>query len=175
MASPDEDPWRRRDEPPPLEFRRPDEGTPAAAPPERPAAWVTRPEDYGLPPAPVPRERPRFGRSGVAGIFLILTALIGVALTWVLLTTPLTPEEEQLVANMTAEERAANLMLTLIVLYSQPAALLGGVMALQKKNWKLAVVCSVFALASFFVFVVAGFLSVAALLLILTARQEFTS
>jgi hypothetical protein len=179
MASdaPDEEP-KKREAPPPLEFIRANE---AQAPPpmqDRPAAWVPRPEEYGQPPQPTfPPAWPQAPRASrralVGGILLIVSGLIGAASTYVIFTQPLTPADIAVLKNMTAGDLAANALLVFLLIYAQALAFLGGIMAIQRKNWKLAVVCGVASLLNFGIIFLGSIAGLAGLILIITSRRDF--
>ncbi len=176
-----EDERKRKAEPPPLEFVKPGEEQ-APLPPrdQRPAAWVPRPEDFERPPqawGPAPPARPRGPgpRTKIAGVFLILSGFVGMAGTYLILTQPLTPQDVANLSNITAEEFAASAAFFLLMTFAQSAAVLGGIMAFQGKNWKFAVGCGVLSLLSFGDLFLGSLLGLAGLLLILGARREFTS
>jgi predicted ABC-type sugar transport system permease subunit len=179
MAGPgDEEPRKRRDEPPPLEFLKPgDSGL--APPPERPAAWVTRPEDFERSPPtapyPMPPARAARGRSLAAGVLLVLAGVVGMVTTYVLFITPLSPEEQQQIENFTADQEALAAGLTIVLINSQAVSVLGGVMALQRRNWKLATACAALALLGMGYSLLVGVLNLVGLLLLVTARREFVA
>lgn len=172
---------KRKAEPPPLEFVKPGE-EPAPLPPrdQPPAAWVPRPEDFERRPqtwAPTPSQPAarRGGRAMVAGLCLILAGLIGMGETYLLLAQLPTPEDIANVANYTAADYATSAVLFLLLTFAQSAAVLGGIVAFQGKNWKFAVACGVLSLLSFGYLFVGSLLGLVGLLLILGARHEFTS
>ncbi len=178
--TPEED-RKKRDTPPPLEFVRPTE-TQGSPPPrdQTPAAWVPRPEEFGQPPQrPYPQAwpaaAPRSRRAVVGGILLIVSGLLGMAGTFIIFTQPLTPRDIALIQNMTARDLAANALFVFAVLYAQAFAILGGIMAIQRKNWKLAVVCGVASLLNFGFFLIGSLLGLAGLIAIITSRQDFLS
>lgn len=156
--------------------------TQASLPPrdQPPAAWVPRPEEFQRPQpwAAPPRARGPGARSKFAGLCLILAGIIGIATTFWAYSTPLTPEEQQSIENITRENPGlanALLALTIISLYAQSVAVLGGVLAFQGKDWKLVVVCAAFSILTLgfsFLGTVFGFL---ALILVISSRHEFIS
>ena len=90
---------------PPVEFVKPGEA-PAPLPPrdQPPAAWVTRPEDYLRQVAPPPQLRAPGQIHRVAGILLILSALVAVGWTIALSIRFLTPAQyENATAGLTPE------------------------------------------------------------------------
>lgn len=174
---------KKRDQPPPLEFLRPGEGQ-APLPPrdQPPAAWVPRPEEFERPAqtwgVPPPPRRAAGGRAKAAGICLILAALVGILTTVYSFYVPLTPEEQQYVENITANDPGlANTLiaLTIISFYAQGLALLGGVLAFRGREWKLATACAVLSLASLGFYFIASAIGFLGLMLVLSARGEFTS
>ena len=178
MADTDWDESRRRkDEPPPLEFLRPGETQVPPSGPEKPAAWVTRPEDFERPTAagPAPPGRGLRGRSTLAGVCLILAGLVGIVSTFIQLVTPLTSGEIDALRNWTVDDYVANGIAALFVLYPPPIALVGGITALQRKNWKLAVGCAIISLLTFGFFLLGTLLALSGLVLLFSSRREFTS
>ena len=168
----------RRAEPPPIEWVRPQEATPPPVPPS-PAAWVPRPEDFERPgprvETPIPRG-PR-GLSKAAGVCLFLAGAIGIAGSVYSILYPLSDAE---IANLTAGIDPATLTLIYICglasVYAQAFALLGGVLAYQGANWKLAVVCGFASLLTLgIVFVEASVIGGIGLLLLFLSRREFVS
>lgn len=176
MASPDEGGRKRREEPPPIEWIRSDEAAaqpPPAAPP--PAAWVPRPEEFRAPPWGPPTPPRRAGRARIAGVLLILAGLLATITSVALFLSPLTPEDIASIANLTASDIALSTALLHVSLWAQALSVLGGVLALQKKIWGLAVACAVIALANVLLTLLGFFLGLAGLILLLTARAEFSS
>ncbi|MEK6986790.1 MAG: DUF6264 family protein [Candidatus Thermoplasmatota archaeon] len=170
-----------RQEPPPLEFVKP--GEPQAPLPPRdqpPAAWVPQPEEFLRPqstlrraPTPVPGPA-RFSR--LAGIVLILAGTLGIAASvYQALNLPSVADYANFTLNNTAAYVAFNQICGLISIWSQVAALLGGVMALQRLNWRLTLVCAVFAILTQGFVLEASFLGVLGLALVVVARNEFAS
>jgi len=88
---------------------------------------------------------------------------------------PSVAEYANFTLNNTAEVIAFNQICGLISIWAQIAALLGGVMALQRVNWRLALVCAVFAPLTLGFIFEASFLGVLGLLLLVRARNEFVS
>ena len=139
--------------PPPLEFVRPGEGgqsSPGTQQPE--AAWVPRPEDYMVRSRPmpgVPAQPAGTNRHLVAGLLLIVGACIAIADTVNLSVVFYTPAQyANLTANVTASEYALSQICGLLAIFGQVTAFLAGIMAIQRLNWKLAALSSVFALAT---------------------------
>src|SRR5207245_9707378 len=86
---------------------------------------------------------------------------------------PLTASDISSIQNMTANDLTANALLVFAVVYAQAFAILGGIMAIQRKNWKLAVVCGVASLLNFGFFLIGTFVGLAGLIAIITARRDF--
>ena len=175
--SPDDEPKRR--ETPPLEFVRPTE-TQEAPPPrdQTPAAWVPRPEEFGQRARePIPQAWPQAARPSpralLGGVLLILSGLIGAASAYVVFTQPLTAAQIGELQNMTASDLAANALLVSLIFYAQAFAFLGGIMALQRKNWKLAVFCGAASLLNLGIFLLGSLAGLAGLVLIIISRREF--
>lgn len=171
---------KRRRTPPPVEFVRPSEAAQGTPPPrdQPPAAWVPRPEEFGQPPQqPLPQAwpqaAPRSGRAIIGGALLIVSGLIGMASTFIIFTQPLTKADIATIQNMTAGDLAANALFVFAVVYAQAFAILGGIMAIQRKNWKLAVVCGVASLFNFGFFLTGSLVGLAGLVSIITARRDF--
>jgi hypothetical protein len=169
---------KKRETPPPVEFIRPEEPQAAPPPQERPAAWVPQPEEYGRrPQEPFPQAWPQAARPSrralLGGVFLLLSGLIGAASAYIAFTQPLTPAEISTIQNMTAADLAANALLVFLVVYAQAFAFLGGIMALQRKNWKLAVFCGAASLLNLGIFFLGSLAGLAGLILIIMARRDF--
>lgn len=181
MAAEEPEPAKKREEPPPIEFVKPGEPpAPVPARDEPPAAWVPKPEEFQRPQpawqrAPGPVQGPaRFSR--IAGIALILAGGLGIgASVYQAVNLPSVAEYANFTLNNTAEVIALNQICGLISIWAQIAALLGGVMALQRVNWRLALVCAVFAPLTLGFIFEASFLGVLGLLLLVRARNEFVS
>lgn len=174
-----DDSARKRPQPPPIEFLKPGESQ--APPPEQqaPAAWVTKPEDYQRPSYPVPPAPPRSsaprGYYGlVAGILLIVAGLIGIAAVVSASIAPMSPSQYANISNDTTSY-ATNQICTLIVVWSQAAAIIGGVMAVQRLNWRLTLVCAIFATLTVGFFLEASVIGMAGFVLVVMARKEFLS
>jgi hypothetical protein len=175
---PGEEEQKKHPSPPPVEFLKPGE-SPGPLPPrdQPPAAWVPRPEDYQQPSAWRPPARPAAAASNlpkIAGILLILSAGLGMAGALYNQFT-ITPAQY---ANMTNGTPAAVVTLLqicgLISLWSQAIAALGGVMALQRMNWKLTLVCALFSLGTLGIVYFEGtFVGLLALLVTIRARPYF--
>ncbi len=179
MADDDSDaPERRRQEPPPIEFLKPGETQAPPPTPQAPVAWVTRPEDYQQPrypqgPAP-PRQAP-LGRLGIyAGILLLLAGAFGIA---GFVHSSLVPVSPSQYANLTSDSTSylVNQICAMIIIWSQAAAILGGIMAIQRLNWKLTMVCAIFATLTFGFYFEASLMGVVACVLVALARREFLS
>lgn len=145
-------PEKKRQEPPPLEFLKPGEEQPAPPPEQRPAvAWVTRPEDYQRPQYAPPPAPPRTGppgtgnRARLAGILLIASSAVTIA--WVLAAS-LTPMSPAAYANLTSDTSLYAILQVcgLIVTWAQAIMILGGLMAFQRVNWRMAVGCAFFSM-----------------------------
>src|SRR3989442_13834405 len=177
--SPDDEPKRR--ETPAAEFGAPAEaqGTP---PPrdQTPAPWVPRREEVGQRPRPqdpFPQAWPQAARPSpralLGGVLLILSGLIGAGSAYLAFTQPLTAAQIGELQNMTASDLAANALLVALIFYAQAFAFLGGIMALQRKNWKLAVFCGAASLLNLGIFLLGSLAGLAGLVLIIISRREF--
>lgn len=170
---------KRRSTPPPVEFLKP--GEPQAPLPPRdqsPAAWVPRPEDYQGPPSWTPPAAAAAGGSNLpklAGILLLVSATIGMAgAMYSALSLPTVPEYANITLNTTPAVLAAGQICGLISIWSQAMALLGGIMALQRMNWKLTIVCAIFSLGTLGIFLFeASLIGFLALIVTLRARPFF--
>ncbi len=144
-------PDKKRQEPPPLEFMKPGEAAATPPPSDRPAAWVTRPEDYqqpvyAQPPAPPRTGQPAAGnRARIAGIVLFAAAAASAASFLIASLTPLSPSDY---ANATSDLSVyeLNQVCGLMVIWSQAAMAIGGIMVFQRMNYRLSVGLSFFAL-----------------------------
>ncbi|OGS45555.1 MAG: hypothetical protein A3K66_07160 [Euryarchaeota archaeon RBG_16_67_27] len=165
-----------RSDPPPIEWVRPEPPPPLSP---SPAAWVPRPEDFER---PVAREGPSLPRgprslSKAAGICMFLAGAIGIAGSVFSVLFPLSDAE---LANLTAGIDPATLTLIYVCglasVYAQAFAVLGGILAFQGANWKLAVLCGFASLLTIgFVFIESSVLGGIGLLLVFLARREFVS
>ena len=181
MADEDTTGPEKRPAPPPIEFVRPGEELPPSPPSgeQPPAAWVPRAEDYLQAARPRRAMRPE-GAPGslhtVAGILLLLAGLIGVAAqVYYAFNMPSVGDYANYMLNNSALAVAFNQICGLITIWAQAAAILGGVMAFQRANWRLAVVCGIFSVLTIGFFLEASFLGVIGLLVVLRARREFHS
>lgn len=174
------DAGKKRQEPPPLEFLKPGETQTPPQEPQQPVAWVTRPEDYQRPsypqgPAP-PRQVPQgSGRlARIAGIVLLLAGAFGVASVVYLSLTPLSVPA-YINATSDPTSYAVNQICAIIVIFAQAGAILGGIMALQRMNWKLTVVCAILAMLTLGFTFEASFLGMIGFILVIMSRKEFLS
>ena len=179
----DEDPERRdrQPAPPPIEFIGPNEQPPTqATPPEQPpAAWVPHPDEYLQAARPRRAMKPE-GAPGslhkVGGILLLLAGLIGVvAQIYYAFNMPSVADYANFTLNNSALAVAFNQICGLISIWAQAAAILGGVMAFQRMNWRLAVICGVLSVLTIGFFLEASFIGVIGLLVVLRARREFVT
>lgn len=174
-----DDSGRKRPQPPPIEFLKPGESQTPPPGQQAPVAWVTRPEDYQRPSYPVPPAPPRpaapRGYYGIAaGILLIAAGAIGIAAVVSASISPLSPAQYANISNDPASY-ATNQICTLIVVWSQAAAIIGGVMAVQRLNWRLTLVCAIFATLTVGFFLEASVIGMAGFVLVVMARKEFLS
>ncbi|HYY48537.1 MAG TPA: hypothetical protein VFA17_07620 [Thermoplasmata archaeon] len=187
MGESDEEPERRRPEPPPVEFVR--SGEPAAPLPPRdqpPAAWVPRPEDYFRPTGPPPAPTGAPGQLHIAAaLLLVLSALVAIGWTVTLSVRFLSPSDyANATSNLTATEWALGQVCGLIGIWGQSTALLAGLMAYRRLHWGFAMGCATVSIVaiglSAAVFADAYFGGAAALglvgvLMLVRARREFAS
>lgn len=171
-------PEKRRQEPPPIEFLKPGETqAPPAEPQQAPAAWVTRPEDFQQPAylAPAPPRPASTGWYGLlAGILLFLAAGFGTASVVLQSITPISYANYTSLTNDTTSF-VTNQICGIIIIMAQTAAILGGVMAIQRLNWKLTMVCAILATLTVGFYLEASFLGMLAVVLVAIARREFRS
>ena len=171
-------PEKRRPAPPPIEFLKPGETqAPPSEPQQPPAAWVTRPEDYQQPvyPTPAPSRPASPGWYGLlAGILLFLAAAFGIAAVVVQSITPISFANY---TNLTSDTTSfvTNQICGIIIIMAQSAAILGGVMAIQRLNWKLTLVCAILATLTVGFYLEASFMGMLAVVLVAIARREFRS
>lgn len=169
---------KKRQEPPPLEFLKPGETQTPPPAQQGPVAWVTRPEDFQRPTYPVgpaPPRQPSTGWYGLAaGILLLLAGGFGIANVIVSSVTPI-PYSDYLKLTNDTTTFVTNQVCNLISIWAQAAAVLGGVMALQRLNWKLTLVCAIFATLTVGFVLEASFLGMAGFVLVVLARNEFRS
>jgi len=177
-ASETPDQPRRREEPPPIEFVKPGEQAPLPPREQPPAAWVPQPEEFQRPPPawtpPVTRPTGRVGLSRAAGLSLLAAGFLGVASFVISSLTPLPVSDYE---NLTADPSfyTVNQICGLIVIWSQAAAVLGGIMALQRMNWKLTLVCASLAILTLGFTFEASLLGLIGLILVIVSRREFLS
>lgn len=168
---------KRKDSPPPVEFLRPGEtqGPPAQ---DRPAAWVPRPEDYQAPAptwAPPAATPARSSWHLLAGALLIVAGLVGMASTvYSALNWPSLSDYANF-TNNSPELIALSQICALISIWSQAIAILGGVMAVQRRNWRLTVVCAIFSLLTIGFLLEASVLGGLGLILVFVSRRDFLS
>lgn len=178
MADGDEPEEKKRPSPPPLEFLQPGESQAPLPPRDQPAAWVPRPEDYQPQPPWRPPPTPRPGASNlprIAGVLLAASAILG--MSGAIYGALNLPSVEQY-RNITQDPNgtallAASQICGLISIWSQAMALLGGVMAYQRMNWKLTVVCAIFSLLTLGFLFEASLIGVLALIITIRARRYF--
>jgi len=171
---------KRRQSPPPVEFVRPSEAQGAAPPRDQPpAAWVPRPEDYQVPPGWAgPAARP-VGPSNlpkIAAVFLLLSGILGMAGAIINAVSLPSVSDYANFTNSSPEVLAVSQICGLISIWSQALAILGGVMAWQRMNWKLTLVCAIFALFTLGYFLVdASLVGLVGLILTVLARRYFAT
>src|SRR5256884_1543296 len=140
MAGSDDEEQKKRPSPPPVEFVKPGEA-PAPLPPrdQPPAAWVTRPEDYLRQVAPPPQLRAPGQIHRVAGILLVLSALVAVGWTIALSIRFLTPAQyENATAGLTPEAWAIGQICGLLGIWGQAIAVLPGGLSFPPMRWEFA-------------------------------------
>jgi len=177
---PGEEEQKKRPSPPPVEFLKPGE-TQGPLPPrdQLPAAWVPRPEEYQRPTswAPPPAGAPRAPSNlpKIAGVLLIVSAVVGMSgAIYNAVTLPSVAEYTNFTQGNSPTTVALLQICGLISIWSQGLAFLGGVMAFQRMNWKLTLVCAIFSLATLGFFYVEGSLiGLIGLIVTIRARPYF--
>lgn len=178
----DEEAQKRRQSPPPVEFLKPGETqAPLPTRDQPPAAWVPRPEEYQPPRSWTPPARPTAAGGPnlpkIAGALLIVAAVLGMAgSVYNAVTLPSVSEYRNFTQNNSPAYVAALQICGLLSIWSQAMAFLGGIMAFQRMNWKLTLVCAIFSLATlgFFLFE-ASLIGFIALLVTIRARPFFVT
>lgn len=172
---------RKRPSPPPVEFLRPGEEQ-APLPPrdQTPAAWVPRPEEF-RPPTGVTRPPgpPGIGSNlpKIAGVLLLVSAILGMAGSiYGALNLPSVARYADFTRNTSALTLAEVQICGLVSIWAQAMALLGGVMAFQRMNWKLTFVCALASLGTLgIIYVEASIIGAIGLIAVYRARPYFLS
>lgn len=179
MADPgSDDQDKKRTQPPPIEFVRPGEPQPSQ-PPQQPVAWVPRPEEfqrptYTAPPSQTPRGAP--GRLAVvAAVLLFISGLLGLLLTFSILMTVPTIQDYYNITNASSADLAQSAIEYILMFYGQAVAFVGGAMAIQRKNWRLAFACAAFSVLGLGVLLLSSAASGLAMVFLYMGRREFTS
>src|SRR5437667_2559565 len=184
MAGPDDEEQHKRPPPPPADLLNPREA-PAPLPPrdQPPAAWVTMPEDYLRQVAPPPQLRAPGQIHRVAGILLVLSALVAVGWTIALSIRFLTPAQyENATAGLTPEAWAIGQICGLLGIWGQAIALLAGVMSFRRMSWRFVFAASLISVLSIGATAVAFFdpffggaagLGLVGVILLSLGRREF--
>ena len=179
--APGEDEQKKRQSPPPVEFLRPGETqAPLPARDQTPAAWVPRPEEYQRPTSWMPPSSAAPATSNlpkVAGVLLITSAVVGMSgAIYNAVTLPSVAEYTNFTQGNSPATVAFLQICGLISIWSQALAFLGGVMAFQRMNWKLTLVCALFSLGTLgFFYVEASLIGLIGLLITVRARPFFLS
>jgi hypothetical protein len=178
--APGEEEPKKRPSPPPVEFLKREEQGPLPPREQMPAAWVPRPEDYQrpsswMPPPAAGAPRAPSNLPKIAGVLLILSAVVGMAgAVYNAVTLPSVAEYANYTRNNSAATVALLQICGVVSIWSQGLAFLGGVMAFQRLNWRLTLVCALFSLATlgFFLFE-ASLIGLLGLLVTIRARPYF--
>lgn len=111
----------------------------------------------------------------IAGVFLLITGILGLLL-WVLVAfvggligfnmIPGTEGAEAFISGFFVVCAVIGLIFSII-------ALLGGLMAIQRKNWAFALIGSILGLFTIGPFLISSILSLIALILIMVSRNDF--
>lgn len=179
MASSPDEPDKKRQEPPAIEFLRPGEEQAPPSQAQGPVAWVPQPEEFQrryAPPPPPQGPRPAGRRAVWAGLFLVLSGILGfVGMLEIYMIRP-TLQDYYTIANWTSVELATNGILQIALAWPQVFGVLGGVMAFERKNFRLATVCAMLSVGNIASpFFLGSLMGIVGLLLLATARQEFAS
>ncbi len=170
---------KRRQGPPPVEFVKPSEAQGPAPPREQPAAWVPRPEDYQVPPTWAGPTAPPMGVSNlpkIAAVFLLLSGILGMAGAIINAVSLPSVSDYANFTNNSPEFVAAIQICGLVSIWSQALAILGGVMAWQRVNWKLTLVCAIFSLLTLGYFLIdASIAGLVGLIFTIMARRYFAT
>lgn len=177
-GEPSEEEKKKRPSPPPVEFVKPGEAQGPLPPRDQPAAWVPSPEDYRPPPAWTPTPMgppPASNLPKIAGVLLALAGVLGMTgAVYNAISLPSVTDYADYINNNSPEYVAALQICGLISIWSQAMALLGGVMAFQRMNWKLTLVCAIFSLLTLGIFLFEGsLLGLLGLILVVRARPYF--
>lgn len=172
-----EEEQKRRQAAPPLEFLKPGESQAPLPARDQPAAWVPRPDEYQPQSWPVPARPPAAASNlpKIAGILLILAGVVGMAgAIYNAVILPTAAEYAAFLASNSPTFLAVLQVCGLVSIWSQALAVLGGVMAFQRMNWKLTLVCAIFSLLTlgFFLFE-ASVLGLIGLIVVIRARPYF--
>jgi hypothetical protein len=168
-------------EPPPVEFIKPGEAQAPLPPRDQPAAWVPRPEDYQRPTAPwTPAAGPARPSNlpTAAGILLILAGVLGIVAA---LVAALNLPSVSDYANYTNASRNSPELIAffqicgVLSIWSQGLAVLGGVMAYMRVNWRLTLVCAAFSILTLGFAFEASLLGTLGLVFVLISRRSFRS
>lgn len=180
----DEDSEKRdkpREFPPPVEFLKPGEAQAPLPPRDQSAAWVPRPEDYQRPTTPwTPPAGPARPSNlpTAAAILLILAGVLGIAAT---LVAALNLPSVSDYANYTNASRNPPELVAffqvcgVLSIWSQALAVLGGVMAYQRMNWRITLVCAAFSVLTLGFAFEASVLGSLGLVFVLLSRKAFRS
>ena len=170
-----EDP-KKRQEAPPLEFLRPGESQAPLPPRDQPVAWVPRPDEYQPRQWQAPaRPPPTSNLPKIAGALLILAGAVGMAgAIYNAVTFPTPSEYAALLARYDPSVLAVLQVCGLVSIWSQAIAVIGGVMAFQRMNWRLTLVCAIFSLLTLgFFFFEASVIGLIGLFVVARARPYF--
>lgn len=169
---------KKRQQPPPIEFLRPGETqAPPQEKPQGPVAWVPSPEEFQRRPAPAPTPaRPSGSRGRWAGLCLFVSAALGfVGILSIYLVRP-TMQDYWNLTNMTDADLAYLGVLQTLLVWPQVFGLLGGIMAVERKNYRLAAACAFVSSANIFSPYFLGTLfGLLGLVILISARHEFIS
>ncbi len=185
-------PDKKRQQPPPIEFLKPGEEQPAQPSPERPpAAWVTRPEDYQrpqyaqAPPQPRPAPQGAGNTARIAGVVLVLAAVVSGAYFILNSLTPMSVSDYANLTNATNSSiYALSQVCAVFVLWGQAIMALAGIMAFRGLNWRMTVGAAFvgmillggFALAFLDpVLLGTAFVGIVGFILTVVAKKEFVS
>ena len=112
----------------------------------------------------------------IAAVFLLLSGILGMAGAIINAVSLPSVSDYANFTNSSPEVLAVSQICGLISIWSQALAILGGVMAWQRMNWKLTLVCAIFALFTLGYFLVdASLVGLVGLILTVLARRYFAT
>jgi len=113
----------------------------------------------------------------IAAVFLLLSGILGMAGAIAnAVSLPSVQDYANFTTNTSPETLAFLQICGLVSIWSQALAILGGVMAWQRMNWKLTLVCAIFALFTLGYFLFdASLAGLVGLIVTIMARRHFAT